>query len=320
MLRERLAGSLLLSPGYIELVAASASHRYKRYEVRKRGGSTRAIYHPSRELKALQRWLLKEVITHLPVHAAVGAYRKGCSVAEHARRHLGCRFLLRVDFVNFFESITSADVVRHLETSAARVGEWNRDDCALFASLVCRKGRLTVGAVTSPALSNTICWHLDKDLAAAAEKRGVIYSRYADDLYFSAVESGVLGGILEEVKEVVKSIPYPRLSVNGGKTRHMSRRRRMTVTGVVLPSDSANGVSVGRRKKRLIRALVHRWDRLTEEEKQSLRGVLANARSIEPALINRLVLKFGSSVMQAVRGEARSLNPNDAGAGDSGPR
>src|SRR5262249_24242522 len=57
---------------------------------------------------------------------------------------------------------------------------------------------------------------------------------------------------------------------------------------------------VGGGKRRLIPALVHGYDRLTLEERSSLRGLLSFARSIEPDLLNRLVLKYGALKMTQV--------------------
>jgi RNA-directed DNA polymerase len=136
-----------------------------------------------------------------------------------------------------------------------------------------------------------------------AEKRDLRYSRYADDLYFSASEPDVLAGIVTDVKELLARLPYPRLTVNDAKTRHMSHKGRMSVTGIVLPSDVSEGVSVGRTRKRAMRSLIHMWERLSPAERQRVRGMLANARSVEPSLINRLVLKFGTSVLAKIHEE-----------------
>src|SRR5687768_18266936 len=99
-----IAHELLLTPSFVGAVARSASHRYKTYEIDKRGGGTRSIHHPSRELKALQRWLLKNVIADWPVHESATAYRPSSSIKANVSKHLKNKFLLKVDFENFFPS------------------------------------------------------------------------------------------------------------------------------------------------------------------------------------------------------------------------
>ena len=88
MIIERMAVELGLPESFIHTVARSASHAYKAYSIPKRTGGTRTIYHPSRVLKGLQRWLLRNVIEELPVHAAATAYIIGRSILDNARVHM----------------------------------------------------------------------------------------------------------------------------------------------------------------------------------------------------------------------------------------
>ena len=81
------------------------------------------------------------------------------------------------------------------------------------------------------------------------------------------------------------------LAIKESKTRHSSRRGRRQVTGLVLRSDEA--VGIGRKRKRYIRGLIHRFRSLPDLEKRRLAGLLAFARSIEPDFINALILKYG---------------------------
>ncbi|MBO2025552.1 hypothetical protein J4733_09050 [Klebsiella pneumoniae] len=49
-----------------------------------------------------------------------------------------------------------------------------------------------MGAVSSPVVSNAICYELDHILNEFCLSKGVIYTRYADDMYFSTNEENVL--------------------------------------------------------------------------------------------------------------------------------
>jgi RNA-directed DNA polymerase len=66
MLLEQISQRLLLPPKYIGNLAAGASHHYKAYEISKKRGGTRLIEHPSKPLKAVQRRLATNVISHFP--------------------------------------------------------------------------------------------------------------------------------------------------------------------------------------------------------------------------------------------------------------
>jgi hypothetical protein len=88
MIIERLTGELFLPTNYIARLAKSASHEYKEYLIPKHGGGARKIEHPSRRLKAVQKWLLANVVEAWPTHDAATAYRKGTSIWQNAALHV----------------------------------------------------------------------------------------------------------------------------------------------------------------------------------------------------------------------------------------
>ena len=304
MIVERMAHELGLPATYITNLSRGASYEYKEYPIAKRSGGYRLIQQPSRRLKALQRWLLLNVIEQLPVHAAATAYREGKSIFDNAQTHAASRYLLRMDFQNFFPSITEDDVRTYFSQHSGLFSQWSATDVDCFCGLVCRWRALTIGAPTSPALSNVICHDLDVNLQALAEARGVVYTRYADDLFFSTKEPNILRTIEREVVEVVAKLTIPaRLRLNAAKTRHSSKRRARRVTGIVLGSDGAP--HIGRALKRKIRALIYGYSGLDQNARASLAGLIAYASGFDPEFINSLIAKYGlAKVRTAMKGAA----------------
>jgi len=289
MLLDWMVRELRLEPSYITHLASRASHLYKTFSIPKASGERRVIHNPTRELKAIHRWLLRRVISSLPVHEAAAAYRKGKGVLNHALVHAGGRYLLRLDLRHFFPSLTSDDVSAHIRQYAKRIHvDWTIDDTELLCKLVCRWGRLTIGAPTSPALSNTLCHPLDKGLSELAASLEAKYTRYADDLYFSSMIRGTLEKVPTQVSAILEGLAYPvHLRLNYQKTRHSSRGHRQMITGLVLTNEGT--VSVGRARKRLLRSYLHRYDELDPAERLKVAGLLAHYRSVEPGLIDRKV-------------------------------
>src|ERR1700761_334994 len=117
MILDKLSSDTGVSLSYLERLVRTASHRYKTYEIKKKTGGVRTISHPARELKLLQLWLVKNIFARLPVHDAAFAYRHGRNIHSHASVHAAHNYLLKVDFKEFFPSITSTDVtmllIRH---------------------------------------------------------------------------------------------------------------------------------------------------------------------------------------------------------------
>jgi RNA-directed DNA polymerase len=207
-----------------------------------------------------------------------------------------------MDFSSFFPSLTSFDVEILLREASSKglLGEtWGTADSALLISLVCRLNELPMGAPTSPKISNALCFDLDLALTTLATKNDVIYTRYADDLFFSTTKRGVLRGIEADVTDIVSTLRHPRgLSLNLQKTRHSSKKRRRVVTGLVLTTDQH--LSLGRARKRQLRSLVYKYTALDSAKREALRGWLSYARSVEPEFLNSLVLKFGADYLTEV--------------------
>lgn len=297
MLPERIAADLALPESFIRSLGKSASHEYKTYQIAKRSGGFRKIHHPSKRLKAVQRWLVANVISSLPVHDAARAYREGHSIFENAEAHARSRFLLRMDLKDFFPSIKKADVKKYIGDRLRLFLGWICEDIELFCHLVCRKSALTIGAPTSPALSNVICYDMDVQLNTLCANNGVTYTRYADDLFFSTSQPNVLRGLEKDVLRIISKLEMPKeLAVNASKTRHSSKRGTRRVTGIILGSDGRP--HVGRKLKRRIRALIHKFASLDASTRASLAGTLAYVIGFDPQFENSLIMKYGPSAVR----------------------
>lgn len=300
MLLELISELLLLEEDYILEIADTASKRYKKFYIKKRNGSSRAIYHPSKELKGIQRIIHDELLTGLPSHTESMAYKKGCSIKNHADKHKKSRYLLRLDFKKFFESITENDIRLLADKVIANLKSgWDDADTNLLIKLTTFNGGLTIGSITSPLLSDAICYPLDALLCSMSHELGVTYTRYADDLYFSTNERNILTKIPDRVREILNALEYPaNLTINNGKTYHSSKKNKMMVTGLVLTNNSK--VSIGHAKKREIRSKVHTWHKLDESQKRHLSGYMSYIKSVEPSFINTLCNKYGADIIKNI--------------------
>lgn len=299
-LLEKMAQSLGLPEAYVRGVVNTASHRYKEYQIAKRSGGLRTIHHPSRELKCLQRWLLDRVVKEIPCHPVASAYETRCSILKHAEQHKKSAYLLRMDLKNFFPSLAADDIKRLLRKHhAVLLNGMTQEDMDDFSKTVCRYDVLTIGSVTSPGLSNRLCYQMDVRISELVAEQGVIYTRYADDFYFSCSDKKVLSNVEKDVVDIVARLDFPRdLRFNKKKTHHTSKRRRRVVTGVVLTSEG--GLSVGRDLKRTIKSKIYQFDKLSAKECRSLAGQIGFVESIEPGFKEKMEQKYGSKTLDLI--------------------
>ncbi|WP_028302093.1 reverse transcriptase family protein [Oceanospirillum beijerinckii] len=190
---------------------------YRFFKIRKKGKNSndkrRVICIPEPRLLSVQQYINEEILSKIPSHECAMAYSKGKGVYDAAELHCGCRWLIRIDLKDFFDSISERQVYyvfnklgypKLLSLELARIctrvyprfiypsekSKWisNRSKDSGIASYTCSGnmlGSLPQGAPTSPALSNLVCKSLDGDLLLFSEQHGFLYNRYSDDLYLS---------------------------------------------------------------------------------------------------------------------------------------
>ena len=164
---ERLRSDFSLSLHDARVLIFTAAYRYKLHYIEKRHGrGKRLIAQPTAEIKLLQRWAVEKYVDQLPIHKAATAYRLGISIKDHASIHADNRYLLKLDFQDFFPSILGGHFLMHLKSHASIVD----DDASLLMRLLFRFDRevqdyvLSIGAPSSPAVSNTIMYDFDNKL------------------------------------------------------------------------------------------------------------------------------------------------------------
>jgi RNA-directed DNA polymerase len=307
----------------IQIILHNAPSRYKRFTIPKRNGERRPIAQPARELKALQRALITGVLSHLPVHPSAKAYRKGVSIADNAAAHAGNGPILKYDFQNFFPSITSRDwaaYCNHHQFLQEEDDQWISERILFYREKGSSTLRLSIGAPSSPLLSNILMYQFDLDISEKIAKDRVTYTRYADDLTFSAARTGYLTVVDGALREVIRKAHWPRLEINEKKTVLATTKYRRQVTGLVLPNDG--GISLGRDRKRVIRAAMHHAQNglLSPEELSQLCGTLAYVHAVEPEFLDRLTLKYGAGLISSIKKHANVSRRKNPKIRQRGPR
>lgn len=290
----------------VEKISRNAPRRYKVYSVPKRSGDGRRILaQPAKELKLIQKWLVKKVLYELPVHDAAMAYVRNRSIKTNAEAHVSNNFLLKLDFKSFFPSIKPADFVNHLNSYTNQ--EFTEADIWFMTQILFWRGnkkksnpQLCIGGPSSPFVSNTVMYDFDCKVSEECSKRNVVYTRYADDLTFSTKDENVLNDILAFVESDCRAREHPKLRLNRGKTVWSSKKHLRRVTGLVLSSQG--NVSLGRDRKRIIRSIIHKFSlgKLDSEQSASLKGTIAFAMDVDPQFVTAMREKYGDEVIDDI--------------------
>lgn len=252
-----------------------SEHFYREYELPKKGGGVRLISQPNRSLKAAQAWILRNILDGLHVSAVCKGFEKGENILSNARPHQGANVILNLDLENFFPSVKAEQVC-----SVFKAIGYNPIIAGIFTSMCTYNGKLPQGAPTSPKLSNLTCLRLDNRLQGYVGKKGIVYTRYADDLSFSSFSQGRILSLLPMIKKIIKEEGF---EINGSKTRIWGPSRSKKVTGLVICEDKAG---IGRKRLHEIRAKIHKVCFLNNAEDhrkeiEHIKGWLAFVKTVD---------------------------------------
>jgi RNA-directed DNA polymerase len=219
---EHLASLLGRKTAYLASVINSPQSHYRSFSIRKRQGGTRQIDAPFPALLQCQQWINKNILHKVRLSDHCNGFVKNRSILTNALPHLNTGYLLKMDLLNFFPSISINRVI----SVYMRLG-YPRNVSVYLAKISCLRDSLPQGAATSPALSNIIASPMDVKLAQLAQSHKLQYTRYADDMTFSG--SYISPSFASIVSTIIWSEGF---HVNIGKTRLHRSGGAKVVTGI----------------------------------------------------------------------------------------
>jgi RNA-directed DNA polymerase len=278
-------------------LSRNADKFYTTYKIAKKNGSFRTISQPSKKLKGLQSWILVNILNELKVSGSCKGFERGSSTYENAKPHVGANSILTIDLKDFFPTITQKQIFNIFKA----IG-YNSLISVILSNICTCQGQLPQGGPCSPKLANLVAWKLDVRIQGYVGKRGINYTRYADDLSFSGLTPLKVVQILPMIKKIVEAESF---KINPLKTRIAGLSTAKIVTGLTLYNDN---IGVGSKKYKLIRAKIHS---LTLEKDTSntkllyeVNGWLAYLNSVDKKRFNKakkyistLKFKFKDSII-----------------------
>ncbi|OWY74331.1 reverse transcriptase family protein [Pantoea sp. AMG 501] len=178
-----LAKALSVKEDELFSLAARADQMYRlASSVLKPDGSIRQTWDAREPLKSLHRSIRRNILDLVAWPSYLTGSLKGCDYKVNASLHAGARIVISEDISGFFPSTTEA-IVRHIWLGFFGFSQ-EVADC--LTHLTTRHGALPQGAITSSFLANLAFWDAEPELQAGFRARGLIYSRYVDDIAVSS--------------------------------------------------------------------------------------------------------------------------------------
>jgi len=247
-------------------------YKYKRYnyfKLKKRRGGYREIMSPAKDLKYIQKWILRNILEKYPLANSCKGFQKRISIKDNATGHHNSDLILKVDLLKFYDTITERRVygmfssmgyaknlsysLAKLTTAKHRDSYWlNFDKTAkhTLEKLIKEKPSiLPQGAPSSPMIANILATKMDSRFEKLSKKMGFHYSRYADDLTFSITKDAKLPPLLL-IKKIIRDEGF---FINPNKICYMKKGSKQYVTGLTVN----NGVNVHKGYRKDIGQHIH---------------------------------------------------------------
>lgn len=231
---------------------------YTRFRRKKSSGEFRVLAAPNKQLKLVQKALVKKYLQKIPLPEECTGFRPGMSILSNALPHCGKRFVFNTDIEDFFGSISSERVLGLY----LRLGFGFPVACVL-TELTTYIGCLPQGAPTSPYLANLIAYTMDMDLSEYCAANGWSYTRYCDDITIS----GDTTFTLADMRTISDLVELEGFNLNIKKTRFHKSNSTQKVSGLVVNSKP----NLPRAKRRMIRAMFHQAELDPEAYKHRLK-------------------------------------------------
>ncbi|OCR00713.1 RNA-dependent DNA polymerase [Oscillatoriales cyanobacterium USR001] len=277
---EEIAAAIDISIGQLRFLAfsrkTSTISHYIRFKIPKKTGGDRLISAPMPRLKKVQHWLLTNILEKMALHTAAHGFRTQHSIVTNAQPHVQAEVIINFDLKDFFPSISYqrvkglfqsfgyseiAATIFGLLCTEPEIEEVEIDGKTYFVALTNR--HLPQGSPASPAITNLLCRRLDKRLTQMAEDLGFVYTRYADDLTFSA-SGNSLRHICNILKRTESIVNHEGFKINEQKTRILRKNRQQEVTGIVVNEK----ISLSKKELKRFRATLYQIEKDGPEGKR----------------------------------------------------
>lgn len=273
MTKETLSLEIGLPVQYLVRLSQRSDRCYQSFYKRKSSGAKRRIDAPNKELKGIQSWILRNILSQANLSKSAHGFIQGKGIKTNAVEHCDQRYLLCMDIEDFFPTIDDNKVYQVFYELVK-----NKETAQILTGLTCFKKHLPQGAVTSPMLANIVFYPIDEQLTNLSQKRRITYTRYADDLSFSG---NVKPRVLEMMNQCEQILNKNNFKVKRSKTRIMSGKGAKIITGLRINKGKP---SIGRVRKKELRAAIHNLIVKKNETADShwIIGMLSFLKDIEP--------------------------------------
>lgn len=273
------------------ILLAKYNHNNSKYYhhilMRKKIGGLRPIDSPNAELKAIQKWILRNILSCLKPSPYAKGFILGKSIYDNAKPHYNKQYILSLDLNNFFGTVKAS----HVFSIFHSIG-YSKEISYLLTSICTLDGVLPQGAPTSPYLSNLVCLRLDHRIGKYCDNKALTYTRYADDVCISGNKLSVIKKAQVTIKKIIINEGY---TINKRKELLSGPKSSRQVTGLVVTPD----IGIGRERYNYYRKNIFmEFKKNPAESEVIISGILSFVKSVDVKRYKKLSSYYKSLIIK----------------------
>lgn len=178
----KLARALGKEESFLRELANNANGMYKEVLIKKVNKTPRLTFDAQGQLKVVHESIKNRILSRVRFPEYLHGSLKGCDSVTNAALHTNKKIIICEDVQQFFPSVSSLlvmDIWKNLF-------HFSEEVATLLTALTTKDGAIPQGAKTSSYLANLVFWRDEPLLQAKLAQKGIVYSRYVDDIALSS--------------------------------------------------------------------------------------------------------------------------------------
>ena len=267
--------------------------------------SNRDILKPSAELKAYHKFLEVFILNKLKVNKKISfGYASNNTIYDCIYPHRQAKYFLSVDIERFFDSISKTLINTLISNNTDNIAIDISDHQNQIINLLTYNDKLPMGFSTSSIIANATMFEFDNLIYDYCQTKNITYTRYADDLIFSAKHS--LKPFLPVLSDKLNKQFNGALKINNSKVKIQSHSSKVEMLGLIIMPN--HQLTINKTIKSNVEALLYFYindkskfiDILKNKYNNNLNkvfGIIAYINSVDKNFLNKLRKKYGNYIV-----------------------
>ena len=197
----------------------------------------RKVFAPVGKLKELQKAILSIIKEQ---------YQIKLNIKNAAIVHCSQKWILKMDIKDFYQSVPSEKIKIVINNIFGKRIFISPQNIYKYCTV---EDKLPVGAITSAHIANICFVEIDEKILEFCKENRINYSRYMDDLFFSAEQKTKLNKVEKFVRKLLNENSY---KINEEKVHYVSDNKKQEILGIIVNNKE---VKISNLKKREYRSL-----------------------------------------------------------------